>query len=290
MKEKFYVIAIVLVSFKGYSQFGGELFSFDYTLAPIGNDDVDFYGTNFKLSIPIQLKKGMLFNSLELNYYQLAYNNVNFITEDLNQFHEINYGLTYMYPMSDKWNINMRGGLLIASNLVGDITSNDLLFNGGITVIRKGDDQNKPSKLMLGLMYSTITGKQRILPFISYIKEVNDRFSFGIGFPNTFAKYTFNETHSLKTGLWFNGFNVNLSNPVGVDLSTQINKASFSSASLGLEYSYWMGDFWTITFKGGYSLYNNYELQDSENNTVYEFNTVSKPYFSAGFKFNIIDK
>ncbi len=286
MKKQFYIISILLVSFKGYAQFERDLFSFNYTLAPIGNDDLDFSKTETRFTIPIKLKKGILLNSVGFNHYQFNYGNVKVNTEDLDEFYRINYGLTYRYPMSDKWNISARGGFTIASNLTENITSEDLLFNGGVTMMRKGSK----SQLMFGLVYSTFTGKPRIHPFIRYTQKVNKKISYSIGFPNTFIKYAFNDQHSLKTNLGLNGFYANLGNPVGIDLNNKANKASFTSGSLGLEHNYWMNDFWAVTFKVGYTLYNKYELKDSANNTVYEFNTDSKPYFSTGLIFNLKNK
>ena len=286
MEKQFYIISILLLSLKGYTQFEKDIFSFDYTLTPINNDEVDFYKTEAKLVLPIKLKKGILLNSVGLNYYQFNYNNVNINTKDLDEFYRINYRLTYTYPISNKWNISTRGGLSIASNLKDHITSNDLLFNGGIAMMRKGST----SQLMFGLVYSTFTGKPKVHPLISYAKEVNENISYRLGFPSTFIKYKFNDQHSLKTSLGINGFYANLSSPISIDINNIANNASFTTGSLGLEYNYWMSDFWAITFKGGYILYNKYELRDNTDNIVHEFDANSKPYFSTGLRFNLINK
>ena len=294
--KKYLIILITFISLTGYSQRSGpsdsSLFSFNYTLAPISNDGVDFRKTDINFNIPIKLKKGMLFNSIGFNYIHLGYDDISFSTKNLEQFYNINYGLTYIYPLNDKWIITTRAGISIASNLSNSITSEDLLFNGGIVAVKRGGTREKPSRFAFGLGYATITGKPRVIPLISYVKQVNENFSFGIGFPNTFAKYVFNEKHSLKTILWMNGFYSNLSDPVSVDGSNEANKASFRALSGGLEYNYWMNHNKTIAIvlKGGYSFSNSYELLDENNNTVHDFNLGAKPYFSAGFKFSLKNK
>lgn len=284
------IILIAFISIKGYSQFDRDLFSFEYTLAPISNNGVDFSKTAIKLNIPTKLKKGMLFNSIGFNYSQLDYFDVNINDKDLEKFYGINYGLTYMYPLSDKWKISTRGGISIVSNLANSISSDDLLFKGGITAIKKGGTPNKPSRFMFGLGYTTFSGTPRLLPIISYNKQVNEKLSYSIGFPNTFAKYKFNEQKSLKLGLWMNGFYANLSNSVNATTTEISNKATFRTVSLGLEYNYRMSDIWTIFFKGTYSFYNKYELLDNNNNTTYDFDLGPKPYFSTGIKLNLKNK
>jgi len=284
------IILIAFISIKGYTQLDRNLFSFEYTLAPISNNGIDFSKTAIKLNIPTKLKKGKLFNSIGFNYSQLNYYDVNINDKDLEKFYGVNYGLTYMYPLSGKWKISTQGGISIVSNLTNSISSDDLLFRGGITAIKKGGTINKPSKFMFGLGYTTFSGMPRLLPIISYNKQVNEKLSYRIGFPNTFTKYKFNQQKSLKFGLRLNGFYANLSNPVNATVTETSNKASFRTVSLGLEYNYWMSDIWAIFFKGTYSFYNKYELLDNNNNTTYDFGLEPRPYFSTGIKLNLKNK
>ena len=123
--KKYFIILIAFISLAGYSQRSGQfdtsLFSFNYTLAPISNDGVDFRKTDIKFNVPIKLKKGMLFNSVGFNYYQLSYDGIRFSTDNLEQFYDINYGLMYIYPINEKWSLTTRVGISIASNLSSSI-------------------------------------------------------------------------------------------------------------------------------------------------------------------------
>lgn len=288
---------IVLIIFSGsnaYSQFNESNFSFNYTLAPIGNDGIDFYKTDIKLSIPIKLKKGILVNSLGLDYYQLNYkNDYSFTTADLTSFYGINYSLIYIYPLSKQWSLSAQVRSYIVSNLTEGINGDDFLINGGLFAIKNIGTKEKPSRLMFGVGYTTIAGKPRILPTINYTKRVSDKFSYGIGFPNTYAEYKINDRSALKSLLWLNGFYANLSNPIFVNTNDMASKVSFTSASLGLEYNYRMDESWIISFKGGYSFYNDYSLFDSDGDrgdTVFDFDTTSKPFFSTGIKYFLKNK
>lgn len=288
------IVLIIFSGNKSYSQFNESNFSFNYTLAPIGNDGIDFYKTDIKLSIPIKLKKGILVNSLGLDYYQLNYkNDYSFTTTDLTTFYGINYSLMYIYPLSKQWSLSAQVRSSIVSNLTGGIDGDDFLINGGLFAIKNIGTKEKPSRLMFGIGYTTIAGTPQILPTINYTKHVSDKFSYGIGFPNTYAEYKINDRSALKSLLWLNGFYANLSNPIFVNTTDMASKVSFTSASLGLEYNYNMDKSWIISFKGGYSFYNDYSLFDSDGDrgdTVFDFDTTSKPFFSTGIKYILKNK
>lgn len=288
-----HIIIILVLCFvtKSYSQIDPSPFSLDYTLAPLGDDDFDFYKTSINFKVPIKLKKGILVNSVKADFFELQYhNNHSFTTDDLNNFYNFNYGLMYSYPINKKWNISAKAGISAVSNFTSGLNSDDLLFNSGVFMAKKGGTIKNPSLLMFGVGYTAISGKPRVLPFINYTKKVSPKFSFGVGFPNLFARYRMDDKNSLKTSLSMDGFYSNLSNSVAVDAFNEAEKALFRTVMLDVEYQYWMSDFWAITFKTGYSVYSIYELEDANNNTVYEFDATSKPYFSTGIKFNLSKK
>jgi len=291
MKKMVMVAIIISVANKTYSQVDKDLFSFNYTLMPIGNDGVDFYKTDFNANIPIKLKSGSLTNNVGLDYYQMNYNNAySFSTEGLTKFYSINYGLSYTYPWSDKWSINSQLQASIVSSLANTVDFDDLFLSGELSVTKKTKEKDKFASLTFGVNYSAITGKPRILPTISYTKSVNDKFSYGIGFPKAYAEYQINDINSLNAFLLADGFYANLNNPIFVNTTNEARKASFSSTSLGVEYNYTMDDFWIISFKTGYSLYNDLTLINSDGTEVFDFDTHAKPFFSTGIKFNLKSK
>ena len=247
MNKKSLIILLAVVSLKTYCQSDDDLFSFNYTLAPTGNDDVNFYKTNFKLSLPI--KKDILFNTLAFNYHQFNYYDVNFSKDELSSLYELSYKLNHTYLLDDKWSLNSTLGVSLVSNLDNAISFNDIFLNGSLAFIKRVGTKEKPSHFTFGAMYTTITGRPSVLPIINYEKKVNEKFSYQIGFPEAYAQYKLNERSTLKTKLELDGYYGNLSSPVFINISEQVNKVSFSSTSLGLEYNYWMGDCWTIVFR-----------------------------------------
>jgi Domain of unknown function (DUF6268) len=290
MRRIIMVAIVISVANKSVGQSNDTAFSFDYTLAPIANDGIDFSKTDFKMSIPVKLKKGLLVNTIGAEFYKFNYTkDYNFLTTDLSTINDISYGLEYTHSISDTWRLNTQAKASIVSNLTTYISYNDLLFSGeaSITKIINEDTQEA---LTIGLNYSAITGRLRMLPTINYTKRVSDKFSYGIGFPDAFAEYKMTDLSTLKSSLSVDGFYSNLSTPIFVNATDKANKASFSSASLALEYHYKMDAYWGMLLKGGYALSNRYKLIDSENNTIFNFNTKPEPFFSAGIRFNLNTK
>jgi len=262
--------------------------SIDYALAPLSEDGIDFSKTSVKFLSPIKLKKGILVNSFGVDYYKLSYDNsFGLDISELENIYQFSYNIRYVYPLVNRWALTGQIGTSLSSNLTSAISSKDLNFRWGINALKRGGSLGKPSMLMFGLNYSAITGKPGILPTISYIKQLSEKFSFGIGFPHTYVKYNFNQKHSLKSLIWMNGFYANLGSPIAVDTGDDAEKASYRAISLGAEYNCSITNPLTLVLKAGYSLNNSYELLDSENNTVYDFNSSSEPYFSVGLKFKL---
>ena len=286
MNKKNLIILLAMVSLRAYSQSDEDIFSFNYTLAPTGNDAIDFHKTDFKLNIPLKLEKGILKNSVKLNYYQFDFRDINFNTEELEHIYNLSYDLSYNHLINNKWKLNTTIGVSIASNFASNLSSSDIFFNGSLAFIKNGGTEEKPSQFTFGAMYSTITGEPRILPLISYKKTVNQKFSFQLGFPKAYVKYKLDKMSTFKASIVQDGYYGNLSKFIYTSIDEEVNKMSFSATSLGLEYNYWMGEYWTIVFKGGYSAFNNYKVDNSQNNSTYNFNVNDQPYFSTGVKFN----
>ena len=288
MKRFIMVLFIMTIVNQTYAQLNENTFSFNYGLAPIGHDDIDFYKTDFKFNIPMKVNNGVLIHSLGFENYCVNYTkDFSFSTEDITKLYNINYGLKYKLPIAQKWLLTSSAKAAIVSNLASSINSNDLLLTGSVLASKTFGTEDHDELLSFGLSYTTITGKPSILPVVSYTKQVNDKFSFGIGFPETFAYYKINTISSIQSVLKMDGVYANLNNEMAINTTTNAEKLSLSSTSLGLGYNYAMDDSWRISFNGGYALSNNFELLNIDDDTVYNFETESKPFFSAGITFNI---
>lgn len=284
----FIKIVLFLFTVNSYGQLNRELASFNYSISPRGEDEIKFESLNFNLNIPFMLKKGVLVNSISYDFYEISNNN-DFYEPDLEKFYRVNYNLSYIYPLQNKWRLSLRGGLGLSSNLVNDLSIDDFQLNGSITAIKRFEKNNKVSRLMFGLGYTRLTGKPQVIPIIRYYKELNSKLSYAIGFPVSFLQYKINNEHEINLSARVNGFYSNLSNSISVQNNNIASGVSFRTGLIGLEYNYKMDKVWSVFFKTEYSFYNNYELVDGNGGQVYDYNMSSAPYFSSGVKLNIIN-
>lgn len=282
-KKVIFIVIFSVVTFNLHSQFDEGSIIVDYAIAPVSEDGIDFSKLSVKFSYPLKLKKGVLVNSVGVNYFQMNYDdNFEMETQDLENLYNINYNFRYVYPLANKWALIGQVGTYLSSNLRSSIQSDDFIFTGGINAIKLGGTLEKPTRLLFGLNYITVIGKPRVLPMINYVKKVSDKFSYGLGFPNTYMKYNFSEKHFLKSLFWVNGFYTNLGDPITITTNLEAEKASYRAISGGLEYNYLLNKRTSLILKGGYTIYNEYLLLDMDDNEVYNFNTASEPYFSIG--------
>lgn len=284
MRVKHLLIIASLCCF--YNAIGQEkqvFFLFDYLIAPTGqHDDLNFNKTKLKFNIPLKIRKGKLTNKITLNYYEFDYNTNIFNNHVLDKYYNIGYQLNYQYPINNKWNFSTSLGASIISNLTASLSSNDIQYTGNATIKRVW----KSKSLKIGAQYDVITGEPIVLPFISFENKVNNKFSYGIGFPKTYASYTLNKRSKIKLLAKQNGFYGNISNLIILNNEQRATHLSFTSSSIAFIYNYAMSNNWSFFIKTGYAVANKNYLKN-KHNSIYEFDINNQFYFSSGVKFNL---
>ena len=271
------------------AQMERDLFSFNYTLSPAGSDDVQLEYIGLRLNFPMPLKKGVLVHSLSYENMRSESSIGHWQHEDLENYHGVNYALSYMYPINDSWRLITRAGIIASSNFVGSLSGDDLRFNGNAIAVNTKRDAETMRQWTFGLAYTAITGEARVIPVVRFYKKINASWSYALGFPETFVQYQFNTNSALKLGARMQGFYANLSHGIPSATGQTAQAASFRSGRIGLEYSHKMDEIWTLVFRGDYALYNNYRLLDASDQEVYDYELDTQPYFSVGLKLNLLN-
>ena len=171
------------------------------------------------------------------------------------------------------------------------LQAEDVQFNGSLffeKIIKKKNGGYY--QLSLGVAYQTISGATRVIPVTNFKARLNKYWSFALGMPNMNVKLDLNEKHSLKIVADLNDFNANIQSHGSINGNLSPLHAVFTNVSAGLEYTYWAAPAWGITLRAVHSLYDIYQLRDSSNESVHDFNATLKPYLSIGLKFNPIRK
>lgn len=300
IKNSFVLIVILSLS-KVYSQVNGEVFSIDknmfylnYTPAIVADDLYDYQQANVRLGLPpIKLNKVTFYNTIGVDYHHFKYNNTQFF-EDINEVYNFNLSALIRYCLSKSWTMNILAMPHVLSNLKSNLQTDDLRINGifFIEKIFKKKESNNFFSLSFGVGYLTLAGKTKINPAINIMAKVNEKLSFVLGIPNTYVQYDFNNKHSLKFLGDINDFSANISTPFYTieNNLAKVKTVVLTKISIGIEYNYWLSNNWGMMFKGLYSVHDQYELQDSNENTIYDFNSELKPYFTLGIKYRLKNK
>lgn len=290
----------VMLSFvvKGFAQVGGEVFVLDrdvmylhYTPTIIQDDLFSYQKANIRVGMkPIKQKNFTFYNTLGMDYHHFNYQeSESSITNNLNNFYNINYSLLTSYKASKNWKINALFTPFVLSNLEGKLSSKDLHVNGILSTEKTFFRKNKKGfyTLVLGVGYLTISGKTNIIPVTNLMGKVNDKVSFALGIPNTYVQYNFNKKHSIKVLGDLNDFSANINSSFSLENQSEaIEQATFTTVALGLEYHYWFTKSTALMLRGTYSVYDKYTLQNAEETTLHDFNATRKTYLTIGVKFN----
>ncbi|MEE9362409.1 MAG: DUF6268 family outer membrane beta-barrel protein [Cellulophaga sp.] len=301
MIKNIIILIFVFSIYKVHSQVNGEVFAVDrnifylnYTPAAVEDDLYDYQQANIKLGLPpIRLNKLTIYNTIGADYHHFNYGESPF-SENIDAFYNLNLSTLIQYRLSKSWTINALAMPHILSNLKSNFETDDMRINGILfaeKIFRKKDSNNFFS-LSFGVGYLTLAGETKINPVINLMARVNEKLSFVLGIPNTYVQYDFNNRHTLKVLGDLNDFSANISTPFYAtnDNLTKAKTAISTKISAGIEYNYWFYNNWGMMLKGVYSVHDQYELQDSNGNTIYDFNSKLKPYFALGIKYRLKKK
>lgn len=285
---KYFLFAFFIFQGQLFSQQLNNLFEATYIFSP-NSADFDYQKSEVKFNYPQKLGKGLLVNSIEFAHHNLNYNEeYMFELSDIGDFYEIGYAVLYSHPLKKRWRLTARFNPQIISNLQGSLTKNDVLLNGNLIATKKWGALKKGSSLSFGFLYAPISGRQSLLPYIRFNQILNEQFSYGIGFPNTYLRYNLSTKNNFELGLKIYGLNANLSGNNSPEFNgTDAQKIQFVNLNANFSYSRFVTEAWKINFNAGYSLFNQYVLADSGQEEVYNFDIGNRPFFSIGVSYDL---
>lgn len=201
----------------------------------------------------------------------------------------IDLNVAYTFKTSEKWRLGLKFNPRIASTLTEKLTSEDVFLNGGFYAINdrtKDESAKKPYRLILGLTYNTTTGLPFPLPFVSYYRRVNEKWSFSAGVPKSNLKYFFTDKSMLQTFVSLDGYFAHLQRPQQIN-GKQIDNISLSLAVGGLGYEYCFTKNLVAYIYTGYTFRLNNVLRNDNRDEVFKLNDVNTFYLRSGLKFKI---
>ena len=263
----------------------------EYSFIPQSNSEDQYTRLRALFNYPIEIKEdsylilGAEYNRIFLNLEE----NYPFDTSTLDRIHVIDLSIGYTFKWNEKWRFGVKFNPRIASTLSNELTSDDYFMNGGAFFINdrtKDESTKRPYRLILGLTYNATTGLPFPLPFVSYFREINEKWSFSVGVPKSNLKYTFNEKNIMQTFVGLDGYLAHLQEPTIIN-GQNVDHISLSVALGGLGYEYCFTKHLVAYMYTGYTFRLNNVLRNKNRNEVFKFDDLNAFYLRTGLKFKI---
>ncbi|WP_281847884.1 DUF6268 family outer membrane beta-barrel protein [Olleya namhaensis] len=289
---KFFLFVFVLISTVNTANAQlTDLARVEYSYIPKNNSEDSFDRFRFLLNYPIKMSEdaylliGGEYSRITLNLED----SYPFPTSNLRRLHVLDFNLGYTFKMSENWRFGAKITPRLASTLRHKISGDDIFLNGGVYAINdrtKDKTASKPYRLVLGLTYNTTTGIPLPLPFVSYFRRVNEKWSYNLGVPKTNVKYYINENNIIQTFVGIDGYFANTQERFSID-GKEADSVSLSLVLAGIGYEYCFTDHLVWYAYTGYTLSMSNRLRDENREDVFKLDNVNTFYLRTGFKFKI---
>ncbi len=291
-----FVLIGMLFSMPSYSQ-TTDLGRIEYTFLPQSNSKNSINRFRAFVNYPIKLKwdESYLIPGVEYRNFDLDIKDpVPFDIDHMGKFEMFRASLAVTFKMGKDWRFAVKGGAELASNFErSSITQHDVNFTGAVFLVRSksGEENQKPSRFIIGLNYSTNAGRPFPIPIINYYKKFHPNWSYSIGSPKTNLKYFWNAKNNIQGFITLDGFYSNIQNNRSV-LYPDGSSASADNISMtivlgGLGYEHNFTKHLVFYAYGGRTFYNEIRLRDTKLNNLYVLNEENTFYIRTGIKFKL---
>lgn len=263
----------------------------EYSFIPQSKSEDQYTRLRALLNYPIEVKNdayfiiGAEYNRIFLNLEE----NYPFDTSVLDRIHIIDLNIGYTFKWNEKWRLGVKFNPRIASTLTKSLSADDYFLNGGVFLIndRTKDESLKRSyRLIIGLTYNATVGLPFPLPFVSYYRRINEKWSFNAGIPKSNLKYTFNKRNNLQAFVGLDGYLAHLQDAVLIN-GQNIDHISLSVAIGGFGYEYCFTKHLVAYMYTGYTLRLNNVLRNKSKDEILKLSDLNTFYLRTGLKFKI---
>lgn len=285
-----YVMLLCFIPQFGNAQLT-DLARLEYSFIPKSNSEDQYTRLRALVNYPIETNEdcylivGAEYNRVILNLED----NYPFDKSLLETIHIIDLNIGYTFKANEKWRLGFKINPRIASTLTEKITTDDVFINGGIFAIidrTKHESMKRPYRLILGLTYNATTGVPFPLPFVSYYRRVNEKWSFALGVPKSNVKRFLTDKHTVQAFVGLDGYFAHLQRPQMI-LGKQVDDVSLSVAVGGLGYEYNFSKHLVGYMYTGYTFRLNNVLRDDNRDEVFKLDDVNAFYLRTGIKVKI---
>lgn len=277
MKIRFLIGTLFLISF--FNMNAQENFSVNLNLKTEPTDKIDFTESNIGISYNKKLSdKNKITNTLEYSNLKIDYDlGSDQSVENLDQFNQIQNKLEISHELSNSTNLIF--SITPTVNFQKNLNVNDLALLGNFEINQK---LNSKTTINIGAARATVFGSPKFIPTLSLNYKINNESSVLIGFPDSKISYSNNIRNQFSLTNRFNGNYYYLD---AHNLDNNATKVTLSQMSSAFVYERNVDKNWFLNFKAGYDFNKKYNLIDSDNHKVHDFNISNGYVLGIGIKY-----
>ncbi|MCK0161328.1 DUF6268 family outer membrane beta-barrel protein [Allomuricauda sp. F6463D] len=289
--KKVALIMAVLSSGLSMAQISDEI-GFEQGLFS-GSNVAKINKTKFVVGFPLfktdrySLSLGGAYQATNIEYVDV---DVPFTTEMIEDFNMFSGSLKFAHALADSWSVILTGEGQISSNFDNDMGGDDVFYNGSL-IFRNTDVENN-TVWKIGAIYDHQYGLDTPIPWVTYSKQLTEKFGYQIGFPEMYANYNLGLCHQFSAFAKLDGFMGSFNDEMEVKVSDFDDTGILRQTSVvsGLGYSFNFLDNFSLNIDAGFSLYNNMTVEDYDGNEIYDFDYNNGFYGTIGIKYRFNNK
>jgi hypothetical protein len=257
-----------------------ETFTAEMNLKTEPTDKIDFIETNVSVAFSKKINVGNeITNTFEYSKLNVNYELGSFTSfENLDRFNQFQNKIKFSHEISNTTKLNFT--LTPMVNFQQNLDISDFSLLGSFEV---NQQLNSNTSIAIGAARSTVFGSLKFIPTLSFNYKLNDASVLSIGFPDSKISYSNNIRNKFSLNNSFNGNFYNLDHQIA--LNNNASKMTLSQMTSTFEYERNVDKNWFLNFKAGYDFNKKYNLTDSDNHKVYDFNTGNGYILGIGIKY-----
>lgn len=270
-----------------------DLAKLDFTYLPNGSSQIGYSRARALFNYPFKLRNdAYFFVGLDYSKIELSFGREinDFDSEAIEDFQSLDLTVGYTFIWNDVWRFGARFSPGYSSNLVRELTLEDVVFSADMVFIKdrtKNTGGDKPNRLILGISYAENRGFPFPLPFVSYYRKFHPNWSYNLGVPKSNLQYHLSQRSRLKVIAELDGFTANIQGGLPVVGKGMADKANMSIIVSGLRYEYKFTPNLELYANAARILNSSSQLWDAKHRSIVTLNTNNVHYFRLGIRFKI---
>lgn len=277
MKVRFLICSLFLISV--LSTKAQENFAAYANIKIEPTEKINFSETNIgvfyqkKLGTKNKISNTLEYSSLKVNYDLNQYD----FYADQERFNQIQNNFQYSNQILEKTKLGI--SIIPTANFQENLNFKDITVLGNLEIEQQ---LSSKIKVILGAGRTSVFGAPKFTPIATFDYKMNEKTNFRIGFPDSKVSYSNNERNKFSLT---NSFNGNFYHLNEINNTDKAEKAVLSQMTSALEYERNVSNNWFLNFKAGYDFNKKYNLLDSSDHKVYDYNSGNGYVLGIGIKY-----